>query len=111
MSGIAFAAAVLGSIELDRLSSVAPVWRPLLRALAEVTSLRWRNPGTRDTEWFPGEVIEEPCGERTSIEKSSHAPTLHRNGRGASMGAGANGIRSRLALRNRDRGGLHRSVG
>jgi hypothetical protein len=32
----------------------------LLAALAAVTDVRWRDPGTRDTGWFPGRVVPEP---------------------------------------------------
>jgi hypothetical protein len=53
---VPYAPAVLGPIELDRVVQVAPVWRPLLIALARVVPLRWRNPGAADVAWFPGEV-------------------------------------------------------
>lgn len=50
------ALAVLGPVELDRVVQVAPVWRPLLAALAHVVPLRWRDPGDADVAWFAGEV-------------------------------------------------------
>jgi hypothetical protein len=50
------APAVLGSVELDGVVSVAPVWRPLLQALNEIVALAWRNPGATDISWFPGEI-------------------------------------------------------
>lgn len=53
----AHAAAVLGSVELDGLVDVAPVWRPLVAALVRTTSLSWRNPGATEIDWFPGEII------------------------------------------------------
>jgi hypothetical protein len=53
---LAHAPAVLGSVELDRVVRVAPVWRPLLAALARVVPLRWRNPGAADVGWFFGAV-------------------------------------------------------
>jgi PD-(D/E)XK nuclease superfamily len=54
---VAHAPARLGSIEIDRLVGVAPVWRPLLKSLAKTVPLTWRNPGATDTSWFPGQVV------------------------------------------------------
>jgi hypothetical protein len=53
---LAHAPAVLGPVELDRVVRVAPVWRPLLAAVARVVPLRWRNPGAADVGWFAGAV-------------------------------------------------------
>jgi len=50
------APAVLGAVELDRVVRVAPVWRPLLLALAPQVRLAWRNPGDPDAAWFKGEL-------------------------------------------------------
>lgn len=56
---IAHAPAVLGPIELDRVIGIAPVWRRLLQALAKEVELTWRNPGTDEHAWFPGEIIAD----------------------------------------------------
>ncbi|WP_316193889.1 PD-(D/E)XK nuclease family protein [Bradyrhizobium sp. SZCCHNRI1029] len=53
---VTHAPAVLGAVELDRLVRVAPVWRPLLFALAQQVRLAWRNPGDPDAAWFSGEL-------------------------------------------------------
>ena len=53
----AHAPATLGSIDIDQLSAIAPVWRPLLATLATTVPLAWRNPGTSDANWFPGRFI------------------------------------------------------
>jgi hypothetical protein len=53
----AHAAAALGSIDIDQLSEIASVWRPLLATLAKTVPLAWRNPGTSDANWFPGQLI------------------------------------------------------
>ena len=53
---VTYAPAVLGAVELDRVVRVAPVWRPLLLALARQVPLAWRNPGDRDDAWFTGEL-------------------------------------------------------
>ena len=53
---VRYAPAVLGSVELNRLVRVAPVWRPLLTALAHQVRLTWRNPGDPDAAWFAGEL-------------------------------------------------------
>jgi PD-(D/E)XK nuclease superfamily len=59
LNRLGHAAAVLGAVELDRLLNVAPVWRPLIQTLGETVELSWRDPGTTDRGWFPGEVIIE----------------------------------------------------
>jgi PD-(D/E)XK nuclease superfamily len=51
------AACVVGEVELDRLMDVPQVWRPLVQALCKLITVRWRDPGTDDLEWFKGEVI------------------------------------------------------
>lgn len=60
---VGLAPSVLGDVELDRVVRVAPVWRPLLEALARYVRLVWRDPGTADVTWFPGEVDAEARAE------------------------------------------------
>ncbi|MFC5323631.1 PD-(D/E)XK nuclease family protein [Bradyrhizobium oligotrophicum] len=57
---VAYAPTVLGAVELDRVVWVAPVWRPLLIALAQQVPLIWRNPGDPDVAWFAGELGSDP---------------------------------------------------
>lgn len=64
------AGAVLGAVELDRPTAVAPVWRPLLRDLAAMVPLSLRDPGMADTGWFPGPVVaagREPAAAVTVV--------------------------------------------
>ncbi|WEX85811.1 PD-(D/E)XK nuclease family protein [Sinorhizobium garamanticum] len=61
LARVAHAPAMLGAIEIDRLTAIAPVWRPLLAKLATTVTLTWRNPGTADVSWFAGQVVS---GER-----------------------------------------------
>jgi hypothetical protein len=49
---------LLGTVELDGVLQVPPVWRPLLAALADSTKLSWRAPAAGDRGWFRGEIIE-----------------------------------------------------
>jgi RecB family exonuclease len=60
LARISIALVVIGGAELDRLGFVAPVWRPLITALAAIIPVRWRNPAVTDTAWFPGEMIRDP---------------------------------------------------
>ena len=60
ISRLEHAPALLGAVTLDRLSSVAPVWRPLLQALGRAVDLCWDDPGTADTGWFPGRIVAAP---------------------------------------------------
>ena len=57
LTRVAHAPATFGPVEIDRLTAIAPVWRPLLAALAKTVPLTWRNPGGADSSWFPGEVV------------------------------------------------------
>jgi hypothetical protein len=54
---VSHAPATLGDIEIDRLTAVGRVWRPLLASLAATVPVTWRNPGTADTTWFSGHVL------------------------------------------------------
>lgn len=57
LANVAHARAVFGTIKLQRLTHIAPVWRPLINALAAATTVQWRHPGTDDHVWFKGEII------------------------------------------------------
>jgi len=59
MQRLQFARAALGPIELEGRVEVAPVWRPLLDALADSADLSWRAPpGTSNHRWFRGKLLE-----------------------------------------------------
>jgi RecB family exonuclease len=64
----AHAPETLGVVEIDGLTTIAPVWRPLLARLASIVPLTWRNPGA-DASWFPGQVIgdDRPLNASMSI--------------------------------------------
>ncbi len=64
---VAHAPATLGAIEIDGLTAITPVWRPLLALLAKTVPLTWRNPGA-DAIWFPGQVV---TGDRASAADMS----------------------------------------
>jgi RecB family exonuclease len=52
---VAYAPATLGAVEIDCLTAIAPVWRPLLASLAKAVPLTWCSPGA-DASWFAGQV-------------------------------------------------------
>lgn len=56
LARIQFASAVFGSVTLDRLVDVDPVWRPLLITLASRINVSWTAVGVADRSWFPGVV-------------------------------------------------------
>lgn len=64
---------VLGVVELDRVVRVAPVWRPLLLALAPQVPLTWRNPGDPTPTWFRGELASDASPTSVSPEVVSCA--------------------------------------
>jgi hypothetical protein len=53
---VAYASAVLYSVELEQHTEVSEVWRPLLIALHASIELRWTEPAASDTGWFPGTI-------------------------------------------------------
>ncbi len=73
LSRVAHAGAVLGAVELDRVLNVAPVWRPLLEALAHAVDLHWHDSGGADHAWFPGKVVAEAALPRSPNEVVSCA--------------------------------------
>jgi hypothetical protein len=68
---IEHAAAVLGSVELERLGDVSPLWRPLLRALAGRVPALWRHPGAGDIGWYEGSVVAQDHPPAAAIEVAS----------------------------------------
>lgn len=54
---VALAPRLLGDVELNRVQYVPRVWQPLIVALCGVVRVRWRDPGTADVGWFPGEIL------------------------------------------------------
>jgi hypothetical protein len=55
---LAHAQALLGTVELDGVVDVAPVWRGLLRSIAALgIPVAWRDPGAVDLTWFPGDLV------------------------------------------------------
>jgi len=55
---LSHAGAVLGAVELDGLTQVPPVWRPLLVALSSAVPLTWRARAQADMSWFNGTLLE-----------------------------------------------------
>lgn len=53
-SRITHAKSLLGEVLLDGLLDVEPVWRPLIAAIAEQTSVTWRAPMAGEAGWFTG---------------------------------------------------------
>lgn len=56
LARIQFASAIFGSVTLDGLVDVDPIWRPLLIALASRIDVSWVTAGVIDRSWFPGSV-------------------------------------------------------
>jgi RecB family exonuclease len=73
LNRVEHAGAVLGTVELDHVLNVAPVWRPLLDALARAVDLRWCDPGGANHASFPGKVVAEAVPPRSPIEVVSCA--------------------------------------
>ncbi|AND92932.1 blr8087 [Bradyrhizobium diazoefficiens USDA 110] len=54
---IRFAPRLVGSVTIERLSFIAPNWRPLILALAEHVPVEWRAPDCAETHWFSGPIV------------------------------------------------------
>ncbi len=59
---VCFAQTLFGSVRLEGIVDVEPLWRPLLVALAEQLDVSWSSAGEADRAWFPGRLTPaEPC--------------------------------------------------
>lgn len=65
---VASAPAILGAVELDGVTDVAPLWRPLIDALCNHVEVTWRTR-TAAPSWFRGEVI--------AVEMQESAPSVY----------------------------------
>jgi hypothetical protein len=70
------AAALLGPVRIERLSYVAPVWRPLVNALSHVVAVAWEVPDGTDTAWFEGSKSRSPSFSRLPSGCACPAPIL-----------------------------------
>ncbi len=57
-----YAPAVLGQVELRGISTVAPVWRPLITVLQNWVEVEWHAPQLAEHSWFSGRVIHYTSG-------------------------------------------------
>lgn len=49
---------LLGSIVVESVVDIEPLWRPLINALAEHVPVEWRTTGPVDRGWFLGRLVE-----------------------------------------------------
>jgi hypothetical protein len=70
LARVQFAPAIFGSVTLDGLVYVDPIWRSLLIALASRIDVSWVTTGVTDRSWFPGavSVSEETAPQRIDGE-------------------------------------------
>ncbi|MFL6603054.1 MAG: PD-(D/E)XK nuclease family protein [Steroidobacteraceae bacterium] len=66
LSRIHHAPGIVGELDLHRLLDVPAAWRPLVQALTQVIPVRWIDPGTKDVEWFKGEIVTLPRADASS---------------------------------------------
>jgi hypothetical protein len=57
LARIHHAAPLVGPVTIERLSFIAPIWRPLIRALTETVSVEWHVPIQAQTDWFTGSLV------------------------------------------------------
>lgn len=48
---------IVDEIRIEGLSFIAPVWRPLIKALCDVVPVEWVAPAGSDTGWFRGTML------------------------------------------------------
>ncbi|UWU76603.1 PD-(D/E)XK nuclease family protein [Bradyrhizobium huanghuaihaiense] len=61
---IHYAARTVGPVTIEGLSFVAPVWRPLIDALAKEVPVEWHAPRHAETQWFAGTIIRPATSDR-----------------------------------------------
>jgi hypothetical protein len=54
LARVAWAPKLFGSITLERLVDIDPLWRPMVIALASTVEVTWCATGAADRRWFPG---------------------------------------------------------
>jgi hypothetical protein len=68
----------VGSVHLERVDEVAPVYRPLLEALAGAVRVTWRSTGATRPAWAPPAIeVERPASAAPSIEHVECADPVH----------------------------------
>lgn len=69
---------LVGSIRIERLSWIAPLWRPLLSRLCSVVPVEWHAPTAADADWFGGRITRIPASSGAAkIERISCADPHH----------------------------------
>jgi PD-(D/E)XK nuclease superfamily protein len=51
---------LLGSVVLEGIVDIEPLWRPLISALVKHVPVEWRATGPVDRKWFVGRLVEQP---------------------------------------------------
>ena len=66
---------LFGSIVVDGIIDVMPLWRPLLEALTVHVPLEWRTAGPVNRSWFTGKLLERPLSlpDRIAVESAADA--------------------------------------
>ena len=64
---------LLGSVVLEGVVDVEPLWRPLVNALVDHVPVEWRTAGTVDRSWFKGHLVERELSapEHVSVEAAA----------------------------------------
>jgi hypothetical protein len=57
LARIHYASRLAGPVAIERLSFIAPIWHPLIEALAERVPVEWHAPVHAETNWFSGSVV------------------------------------------------------
>jgi PD-(D/E)XK nuclease superfamily protein len=70
LTRIQYAFWLLGPVRLEGLTFIAPVWRPLIKSLAQKVPLEWCAPKAADTAWFSGLVTA------TKIQRPTPEPKI-----------------------------------
>ncbi|MHC2519899.1 hypothetical protein [Bradyrhizobium diazoefficiens] len=77
LSKMRHAARTIGPLTVDRLSWIAPLWRPLIDALAKEVSVEWIASPHAETAWFAGRIVRPPEVDRPAPAAVSCADPHH----------------------------------
>jgi len=58
LARVSYANRITGPITIEGLSTIAPIWRPLVTALGRAVAVVWRAPFHAETQWYEGELTK-----------------------------------------------------
>ena len=77
LARIRHAVRVIGPLTIERLSSIPPLWRPLIDVLTKEVGVEWFAPTQAETEWFTGRIVRPATIDHPAPSSESCADPHH----------------------------------